>query len=73
VEAMPHSGRIDNEFGHYETDFEYDTTQNIISYKREFLIKEGQYPKEKYEEYRDFRKKVSRGDSDQIVLIRTSR
>ncbi len=72
VEAMPGSDKIDTEFGHYQTVLAYDEVQNIITYKREFLLKEGLYPKEKYEAYRDFRKKVSSKDTDQIVLIRNS-
>lgn len=40
----------------------------VIVYKRKLLIKSGEYPKEDYKLYRDFRKKVARHDNSKIVL-----
>ena len=41
---------------------------NKIKYKRMLMISEGLYPKEDYNEYRDFLKEVSKNDSAKIVL-----
>ncbi len=70
VEAMPDPATIENEFGRYRTNLQYDEINNRVTYTRGLLIKEGVYPKEKYATYRNFRKKVSSGDNAQIVLVR---
>ncbi|SDQ29216.1 DUF3857 domain-containing protein [Flagellimonas zhangzhouensis] len=59
--------RIDNKFGTYEVALE-KVDSNTLRYKRKLLVKSGNYPKEDYEKYRDFRKKVVRGDNTKILL-----
>lgn len=70
VEAMPKGTTIENEFGLYTTSLELSEDKNSIRYKRNLFIKNGEYAKEKYKDYRDFRKKVSLEDSAKVVLIK---
>ncbi|MBT9189838.1 DUF3857 domain-containing protein [Zobellia russellii] len=70
VEALPSAKKIDNEFGVYTVDFDYNEAENTVSYKRSFFLKKGFYPKEKYNAYRDFRKEVASTDNAQIVLLK---
>ena len=70
IEAFPKPILIDNEFGSYMANVETAENGNSLIYKRRLLIKEGEYPKEKYEEYRNFRKEVSSNDNAKIVLIK---
>ncbi len=70
VEAIPDDKQIDNEFGSYQVAYELKEEKNQLVYKRSLLINEGLFPKEKYNEYRDFRKKTASFDNAQIVLIK---
>jgi len=70
VEAIPSEKSIDTDFGNYKISFEYDGDTNIITYKRNLLVKEGFYPKEQYENYRKFRKEIARADNAQVVLLK---
>ena len=66
IEALPKDVSIKNKFGEYEMKIE--NINNKIIYKRKLLINKGDYPKEEYESYRNFRKKVSKSDNLKIVL-----
>ncbi|MDF0715675.1 DUF3857 and transglutaminase domain-containing protein [Muricauda sp. 334s03] len=57
----------ETKFGVYAISIE-PVEPGIIVYKRKLLIKSGEYPKEDYKLYRDFRKKVARYDNSKIVL-----
>lgn len=70
VEALPENVLEENEFGRYEVSFEFQPITHAILFKRNLFIKRGFYPKEKYGEYRDFRKKTAKMDNSQIVLIK---
>ena len=70
VEAMPNATNVDNEFGTYKTSLQLSVDEMSITYKRTLLIKEGFYSKEKYNSYRDFRKKISLTDNAKIVLVK---
>ncbi|MEC8830909.1 MAG: DUF3857 domain-containing protein, partial [Bacteroidota bacterium] len=59
----------ETKFGSYAISIE-SKEPGVILYKRRLLIKSGQYPKEDYKLYRDFRKKVARYDNAKIVLTR---
>jgi transglutaminase-like putative cysteine protease len=73
VEALPKAVELENEFGKYSVSFNLDATKKIVTYTRELLIKEGTYPKEKYQTYRDFRKQISRNDNAKIVLLKNTK
>ncbi|NHF60916.1 DUF3857 domain-containing protein [Flavobacteriaceae bacterium TP-CH-4] len=72
VEAIPEPKQIDTEFGRYTMRIQYHPEMNTVQYQRSLLIKQGFYPKEKYNLYRDFRKQVARNDNAQIVLVKTN-
>ena len=69
IEAFPNDELIENKFGTYQIQF-IKNEDNTVTYKRKLFIKEGAYPKEDYDSYRDFRKDVSRLDNSKIVLIK---
>lgn len=71
VEALPDIKETETEFGTYKMNLKYDAGSNTVLYKRNLLIKEGSYPSEKYNLYRDFRKQVASADNAQIVLVKT--
>lgn len=69
VEFLPEKTSFETEFGSYN--IEVVTLENgSLLYKRELTIKEGVYPKEKYESYRSFRELIARTDNLKIVLIK---
>ncbi len=57
----------ETKFGSYSVSIE-TVEPGVLLYKRKLLIKSGEYPKEDYEPYRDFRKKIARYDNAKIVL-----
>lgn len=59
----------ETKFGTYETSLE-EKEKGILVYNRKLLIKSGKYPKEDYDDYRDFRKKVARYDNTKIILTK---
>jgi transglutaminase-like putative cysteine protease len=70
IEAIPEEKLVDTDFGSYKVSFESITDSNSILYKRRLFIKKGMYAKEKYAEYRDFRKETAKMDNAQIVLVK---
>ena len=66
IEALPETVTESNQFGEYAIDFSIN--ENTIVYKRKLHIKKGEYSKEDYDLYRDFRRKVSKLDKSIIVL-----
>jgi hypothetical protein len=69
IEALPGGIHTENKFGHYS----YSVKKNedhTLTYKRSFFIKEGLYPKEEYEDFREFFREASLQDNAKIVLIR---
>lgn len=73
LEAMPKPLVLENEFGSYKTTYEFDETNKTILYYRELLIKAGNYPKEKYQSYRNFRKEIAKADNSKVVLIKPTK
>ena len=69
VEALPKNKSIETKFGSYKTELEVKD-ENTLVYKREFVIKDGEFPKEDYSKFRDFYKEVSRQDNAKIALIK---
>lgn len=57
------------DFGQYRLEMEY-TDGNKLIYRRKLTILPGVFPKERYKEYREFRKKIARTDNSKIVLIK---
>ena len=69
VEALPKVNLIETKFGRYKSET-IVKDENIIFYKREFIVNDGEFPKEDYNKFRDFFKEVSRQDNSKIALIK---
>ena len=69
VESMPDNILIENKFGQYKTEV-IVKSDNVLVYKREFVINDGEFPKEDYKDFRAFYKTVSKQDNAKIALIK---
>ncbi len=67
VSDLPTSVSIETDFGIYSFSIEKETEQ-ILVYKRSIIVYNGIYPKEKYEEYRKFRKDLKKYDEMKILV-----
>ncbi|RNC91748.1 MAG: DUF3857 domain-containing protein [Allomuricauda sp.] len=61
---------LNTDFGEYSLEMT-QAQENQILYKRRLKIIAGTFPKERYKEFREFRKKIARNDNSKIVLIKT--
>jgi len=68
VESLLEKFNLESEFGNYSMSIEVDE-QSLI-YQKKLLIKEGRYSKEKYSDYREFRKKIAEIETKKISLIK---
>jgi transglutaminase-like putative cysteine protease len=69
IEALPANKSIENKFGSYKTEVIVKDISTLI-YKRKFIIKDGEFPKEDYTKFRNFYKEVSKQDNAKIALIK---
>ena len=69
IEAMPQNFEIKGKFGDYKTEI-LQNSPNHLTYKRTLFIKEGNYSKNEYEDFRNFMDQVSRNDNAKIVLLK---
>lgn len=69
IEALPTNVSIENKFGSYQVDIEKKDEHTLI-YKRQFVINDGEFPKEDYEAFREFSIEVSKQDNAKVVLIK---
>ena len=65
-ETWVQSATEESKFGTYSISITPKGPKSLL-YKRKLLIKSGKFPKEDYEEYREFRKKVARYDNSKII------
>ncbi|MGV6830733.1 MAG: DUF3857 domain-containing protein [bacterium] len=70
IDFIPEKSELQTEFGTLVSDYEKRNNNEII-YKRTLVIKKGQFEPEKYNDYRDFIKKIRRIDRSTIVLKRS--
>jgi len=73
VESIPVDKTIENEFGLYRVSYTYDETQKMLLFKKSMLIREGKYAKEKYQQYRSFRKEIAKAENAKVVLVNLSK
>lgn len=66
---LPNPVVITSEFGNYEMAIQL-IDKNRLKYTRKIQLKNGLYDKSKYDDYRNFRKKVKKYDNIKIVLNR---
>ena len=69
IESHPKNISIENKYGSYKMELEIKD-ENTVVYNREFIIKDGNFPKEDYSGFRDFYKEVSKHDNAKIALIK---
>jgi hypothetical protein len=67
IEAIPNLKQLESKFGSYESKTEFKDGKML--YIRRIEIKKGIYNKQYYNEYIDFRKKISKADKMQVVLV----
>ncbi|SFZ90976.1 Transglutaminase-like superfamily protein [Flaviramulus basaltis] len=70
IESLPKNIVLENKFGSFKTEI-IVKNENTIIYKREFIIKDGDYPKEDYSNFRDFYKEVLKQDNAKVALIKS--
>ena len=69
VEAMMESKDVDTKFGSYN--FKIEVLEgNKLKYIRTYILNKGNYEKEDYKAFRDFRKQIVKNDKTKIVLVR---
>ncbi|MGB5420290.1 DUF3857 domain-containing protein [Algibacter sp.] len=69
IESLPKNATIENSFGSYKTEIRVKD-ENKLVYKREFIINDGEFPKEDYTNFRSFYKEVTNLDNTKIALIK---
>jgi hypothetical protein len=69
LEAMPKAENFESEFGSYNVSYDINESENTVVYKKKLLVNEGAYSKDKYNDYRNFRKKIAQMENSKIVLI----
>lgn len=68
-DTMPAKVSLDSEFGAYEMECTLNEDHSI-TYKRQFFLKSGIYPKEQYAAFREFLKTVRNHDHLKLLLSR---
>ncbi|MDC9722577.1 MAG: DUF3857 domain-containing protein [Urechidicola sp.] len=69
IEAIADDVNVDTKYGTYTMTVEKIDEYNL-KFTRKFLLNAGEYPKEEYEDYRNFWRKVVKGDKSKIVLVK---
>lgn len=69
VEALPENKTIENKFGSYITSLIVKNETTLV-YNREFIVNDGDFPKEDYAAFRTFYKNVAKSDNAKISLIK---
>lgn len=69
IESSPKNVFLENKFGYYKAEIEAKD-ENTLIYKREFVINDGEFPKEDYDAFREFHKEVSIQDNSKVALIK---
>ncbi|WOD44467.1 DUF3857 domain-containing transglutaminase family protein [Hwangdonia lutea] len=69
VESLPEKKIIENKFGSYKAEVVVKD-ENTLLYKREFVVNDGEFPKEDYSKFRAFYKNVSKQDNAKVALIK---
>jgi len=67
LSSVPENCEIESEFGKYKIQIE-KIEENKIKVTREYMLLEGLFSKEKYKEYRAFKKKIVKKDKSKFIL-----
>ena len=68
VEAMSEGKELNTKFGSYTFKSEV-LGDNKIKYTRTYILNKGNYKKDDYNSFRDFKKKIVKADKSKIVLV----
>ncbi|WP_222983337.1 DUF3857 domain-containing transglutaminase family protein [Flagellimonas meishanensis] len=60
---------LETKFGSFRAEIS-EKRPGVLLYKREILVQSGYYPKEEYQAYRDFCKKIAQFDNSRIIVIK---
>jgi hypothetical protein len=66
-EYLPEPIKLETMFGSYEATCAVE--QGRLVYVRRFNLRKGRYPAEKYNEYVEFRRAISKADNTKLVLM----
>ncbi len=69
IDNLPEAITVENQFGSYKVSIERKAANELV-YQRQLLIKKGRYAKEAYNDYRNFRRAVSKGDNLKLILTK---
>jgi transglutaminase-like putative cysteine protease len=69
VEAMTESKKAETKFGSYKFNIE-NLEGNKLKYTRTYILNKGNYEKEDYKAFRDFRKLIVKHDKTKVVLTK---
>lgn len=69
IESIPTSKTITHKFGTYQLSIQRMDEKHLLC-KRQFSINSGRYPKEEYEDCRQFLEQVEKLDQSKVVLIK---
>ncbi|WP_282043609.1 DUF3857 domain-containing protein [Winogradskyella flava] len=69
LEAMSEGKELKTNFGTYKFKLE-SLGDNKIKYTRTYILNKGNYPKEDYKAFRNFRKQIVKNDKTKVVLIK---
>lgn len=67
IEYLPKKVELKSKFGTYAADL-ISKENGTLLYSRKLQIVDGKFPKEEYEAYREFRKKIRKYDNSKIIL-----
>lgn len=67
IEHLPEAIQFESQFGTYEANFSFEDHQLI--YVRKISREKGRFPKETYESFRKFYKKVIKADKSKVVFV----
>ncbi|WMI64033.1 DUF3857 domain-containing transglutaminase family protein [Aestuariibaculum sp. YM273] len=70
VEALPEKVSVENKFGSYQAEFILED-EGVI-YKRRLVMNDGEFPKEDYNDFRDFYINISKYDNSKIALTKNT-
>ncbi len=70
LEGLPENEKLETKFGSYNITFEKISDHKLV-YQRELIINKGNHLKEEYENYRDFRRAITKGDKAKILIKNT--
>lgn len=67
---LPQPLEIESEFGTYHSDIQRNEDGTLV-YRRTLQLVSGTFPKESYEDYRKFRRKIAKHDNQKIILTKS--